>query len=73
MDRLLRGEAERREVSLESLVDELLREAWRDRGRWEPQIRMLDRMAAVYGTFSPRTLDEFQAQIDDLKRLSAQL
>ena len=73
LERLLREEATRREMLLEPLSDELLREAWRDRGRWEPQIRMLDRMAAHYGTFSPRTLEEFQAQIDDLQALSNQL
>ncbi len=73
LERLLDVEAERRGVGPEALVDELLLEAWRDRGRWEPQIRLLDRLGVVYGTFSPRSLEEFGTQIVNLEALSTEL
>ena len=40
-----------------ALIDELLAEAWRDRGAWEPEIRLLDRIGTTFGSFSPRSLE----------------
>ena len=37
-------------------------EAWRDKARWEPDIRLLDRIGQAYGLFSPRSLAELDAQ-----------
>jgi thiol-disulfide isomerase/thioredoxin len=71
--RLLREEAGRREIALRDQVDELLDEAWRDRGRWEPEIRLLDRLGSVYGVFSPRSLAELRAHIASLQKLSEEL
>ena len=73
LESLLAREAARREVDPKQLVDELLRRAWEDRGRWEPEIRLLDRIGLVYGVFSPRSLDEFQTHIDSLLALSDEL
>lgn len=42
------------------LVDELLREAWKDRAAWEPDIRLLDRVGQAFGVFSPRSLAELE-------------
>ncbi len=55
------------------LVDELLAEAWRDRGAWEPDIRLLDRIGASFGTFSPRSLGELEEQARVLPEFSSRL
>jgi thiol-disulfide isomerase/thioredoxin len=68
------GEAARREdKTVDALVDSLLTEAWQDRARWEPQIRQLDVLGEVYGTFSPRRLSELEARTEALERLSKEL
>ncbi|HUI25918.1 MAG TPA: C13 family peptidase, partial [Candidatus Kryptonia bacterium] len=54
-------------------VDELLAEAWQDRGAWEPDIRLLDRIAHTFGMFSPRSLAELNEQARVLPELSKQL
>jgi thiol-disulfide isomerase/thioredoxin len=73
LERLVSREASRRKTSLEETADDLLRIAWKDRARWEPEIRLLDKIGEVYGTFSPRTLAELQARIDNLGSLSKEL
>ncbi len=65
---VLRDAATKRGVELLALVDEQLAEAWKDRGAWEPQIRLLDRIGQAYGFFSARSLSELEEQD---KRLSA--
>ena len=65
------AEAEHR--ALPALVDELLAEAWRDRGAWEPDIRLLDRIGASFGTFSPRSLGELEEQARVLPEFSSRL
>ncbi len=65
------AEAEQRE--LPALADELLAEAWRDRGAWEPEIRLLDRIGASFGTFSPRSLGELEEQARVLPEFSSRL
>jgi thiol-disulfide isomerase/thioredoxin len=73
LERLLEQEAAKRDEEPETLVDALLREAWRDRGRLEPQIRLLDRLGSMYGVFSPRTLAEFEKHITELQALEKSL
>ena len=73
LERVLEREAGRRKVKLEEAVDAQLALAWKDRGRWEREIRLLDRIGEVYGMFSPRTLAELQARIDSLDALSKEL
>jgi len=58
---------------LPALADELLAEAWRDRGAWEPDIRLLDRIGASFGTFSPRSLGELEEQARVLPEFSRRL
>jgi thiol-disulfide isomerase/thioredoxin len=51
-------------------VDALLRQAWRDRARWEPELRLLDRVGRAYGLTSPRSLAEIEAirpRVDELR------
>lgn len=56
-----------------AMIDGLLAEAWRDRGAWEPQIRLLDRIGRTFGTFSPRSLKELQTESQTLPDFSTQL
>ena len=55
------------------LADALLREAWRDKGRWEPEIRLLDRIGHAFGWFSPRSLAELAEQEARLPEAGHQL
>ena len=66
LDELLDKAAKRAERERTPFVDELLQEAWRDKGRWEPEIRLLDRIGQAYGLFSPRSLAELEAQAQAL-------
>jgi len=72
-ERLLQRMAERGERKLHEYVDDILALAWRDRGHWEPEIRLLDRLGSVYGVFSPRSLAEFLTHIESLQSLSNEL
>jgi cytochrome c biogenesis protein CcmG/thiol:disulfide interchange protein DsbE len=63
--------AEHRELS--AVADGLLAEAWRDRGAWEPELRQLDRIGAAYGIFSPRSLQELDAQAERIDAMVEQL
>ena len=73
LERVLQDEAGRRKIEMEKVVDEQLALAWKDRARWEPQIRLLDRIGQVYGTSSPRTMAELRPAIDSLQSLSNEL
>jgi thiol-disulfide isomerase/thioredoxin len=57
----------------QQLVDDLLRQAWRDKAAWEPDIRLLDATAHAFGMFSPRSLAELDEQTKALPDLSEQL
>ena len=59
--------------SLEAFVDALLDEAWRTPATWEPEIRLLDRIAATYGCPSPRSLVDLAEQARELPTVSAQM
>jgi len=61
LERLLGAEAGARGLEVEVLVDRLLAEAWRERAAWEAEIRLLDRIGDIFGTFSPRSLAELEA------------
>ncbi len=62
LEQLLEKEARKRGQSLDALINELLVLAWLDKGAWEPEIRLLDRIGQTYGSFSPRSLGELQEQ-----------
>jgi thiol-disulfide isomerase/thioredoxin len=73
LEELLRDAAEQREVEFDALVDELLTVAWKEKARWEPEIRLLDRIGTAFGCFSPRSFSEIDAQITSLSDISEQL
>lgn len=54
--------ARERDVPTHRLADELLTIAWSDPRRWEPQLRLLDRIGAAFGFFSPRSWAELEDQ-----------
>jgi thiol-disulfide isomerase/thioredoxin len=55
-----------------TFVDDLLRQAWSNSARWEPEIRLLDRIGVAFGCFSPRSLAELEEQSQALRDVSAQ-
>lgn len=57
----------------DSLIDDLLEEAWRQPATYEPEIRLLDRIAATYGYPSPRSLAALAAQTAELPAVSNQM
>jgi thiol-disulfide isomerase/thioredoxin len=69
---LVRVAGERGE-DVTQLADALLQEAWRDKGRWEPEIRLLDRIGHAFGWFSPRSLAELGEQEKRLPEAGRQL
>lgn len=73
LEQLLLRAAAATKVDAPAMVDDLLREAWRDRGAWEPDIRLLDRIGHAFGIFSPRLLSELDEQGTRLTNASEQL
>ena len=73
LERLLSAEAETSGKALDALVDAKLAAAWKSRGHWEPQIRLMDRIGEVYGFPSPRTLAELKPRLESLQALSTEL
>ena len=73
LQHLLRNVAQASGRDISPFADELLAEAWRNRGAWEPDIRLLDRIGHTFGTFSPRSLAELDAQAKTLPELSNRL
>jgi len=63
---LLERAAKAQGQTLEQLADELLREAWQDPARYEPEIRLLDRMGQSFGFASPRSLAEVDGRLERL-------
>lgn len=70
LERLLERAAQERGESLDAYADALLREAWRDPGRWEAQIRLLDRMGQSLGFASPRSLAEVDGRLERLPEVA---
>ncbi len=73
LERLLAQKAQAGGVSFDALVDQNLTLAWKNRSRWEPQIRLMDRIGEVYGFPSPRTLAELEPRVEALEALSKEL
>lgn len=71
--RLLSAEAAVRGTSEDTLIDSLLDRAWRARAAWEPEIRLLDRIGAAFGTFSPRRLAELGARERELDEAAKEM
>jgi thiol-disulfide isomerase/thioredoxin len=68
--RLVSAEAAARKVDADTLVDVLLAQAWRQRGAWDAETRLLDRIAAAFGTASPRSLAELRTREAELEALA---
>ncbi len=73
LQHLLSDAAQSAKSDLSPFTDALLAEAWRNRAAWEPDIRLLDRIGHAFGTFSPRSLAELDAQTKTLPELSQRL
>lgn len=54
-------------------ADELLVEAWAEPARYEPQIRLVDRIGRSFGFASPRRLAEIDQRLEQLPRVSEPL
>lgn len=51
-------------------ADDLLAEAWSEPARYEPQIRLVDRIGRSFGFASPRSLAETEKRLDQLPRVA---
>jgi thiol-disulfide isomerase/thioredoxin len=72
LEKLLEEAARTQGQKLDALIDALLAQAWLDKGAWESEIRLLDRIGQAFGYFSPRSVAELQEQADLLQNLSEQ-
>ena len=70
LESLMRTFSKERGQSTDSLIDILLHEAWSDAARWEPEIRLLDRISESFGYFSPRLLSELGTNADELEKVA---
>jgi hypothetical protein len=73
VEELLHKKAAEKSQSYTAFVDGLLAEAWKHRGAWEPEIRLLDAIGGRFGAFSPRALGEIEEQTARLSDVSEQL
>lgn len=73
LQQLLEAQATREGRSPTEVADAYINEAFRERARWEPEIRLLDRVGATFGMFSPRSLGELELQTRILPQVSEQL
>jgi len=73
LEQLLEADAKHQGKPFTQVVDAYINEAFRDRARWEPEIRLLDRVGATFGMFSPRSLGELELQTRILPQVSEQL
>jgi thiol-disulfide isomerase/thioredoxin len=69
---LVRRAAEAAGQPLIPYVDQLLDEAWRDKGASEPQILLVDRIGQAFGIFSPRSLAELEDEATHLSQTREQ-
>jgi thiol-disulfide isomerase/thioredoxin len=63
---LLARAAQAARQPLPAFTDQLLKRAWQDGKRWEPEIRLLDRVGRTFGMWSPRSFAEMQEQSGSL-------
>jgi thiol-disulfide isomerase/thioredoxin len=62
LEQMLRRAADAGGRDFDDSVDALLQQAWQDKARWEPEIRLLDHIGEAFGCFSPRSLAELDRQ-----------
>lgn len=70
---LLEDHAKRTKKDIDGAIDALLERAWKDKARWEPQIRLLDAIGRGYGLFSPRSQKELAQPEEQLGTVLEQL
>lgn len=73
LEQLIAAEATRTQRPPTAVADELIAFAFKNRGQWEPEIRLMDRIGATFGMFSPRSLAELEQQTTVLPQVSEQL
>jgi len=73
LDERLKRAAERGGHDPAELIDQFLAEAWADPLRWEPEIRLLDRVGQAFGFASPRSLTELDQQSEGLAAFGKQI
>jgi thiol-disulfide isomerase/thioredoxin len=73
LQQLLDADAQRQGKTPTEVADAYINAAFRNRARWEPEIRLLDRVGSTFGMFSPRSLGELELQTRVLPQVSEQL
>jgi thiol-disulfide isomerase/thioredoxin len=66
----LESGAKAKGVDVADYADALLVEAWRDKGSYETEIRLVDRVGQSYGFASLRSLEEVDGQLAQLSQVS---
>ncbi len=70
LERLLTDHASSENRRLEDLIDSELAISWKDAHKWQRHIKLLDRLAYVYGIPSVRSYAEVSARIEHLTSLA---
>ena len=70
---LIEARARHTKAQVDDTIDALLEKAWKDKARWEPEIRLLDALGRSYGLFSPRSLKELAQPEQLLDTVQTQL
>ena len=73
LEELLQQAAITEGLSLQTFADRRLRAARSSPAAWEPEIRLLDRIAHAFGCYGPRSLAELAEQTSRLPELGNQL
>lgn len=73
LERRLHAAADAAHEELRDYADGLIATAWREPVRFEPALRLLDRIGQAFGSFSPRSLTELDEQARTLPELSTRL
>ena len=73
LESILNARAASLGIEPDEFVDQWLKVAWQDKGDWETEIRLLDRMGVAFGYFSPRFLSELTLHSDSLLATGKQL
>jgi thiol-disulfide isomerase/thioredoxin len=70
---LLLTEANAKNINVDAIADNLLKEAFANARAWEHETRLLDRISQAYGNFSPRSLAELRELSTRLPEIDQQL
>ncbi len=73
LEQLLRREATRAGRDYDALVDDLLKQAWKDEVHFRKSFAEIDRIGEAFGAFGPRSLVELDARAANLPGLARDL